>query len=75
MDVYTMVVIIVVVSCGAGAFNNYIKAQKHRSDNELSDDAQAELDALRSRVEVLEKIVTEEKYQLNRELNELERRA
>lgn len=75
MDAYTMIVTIVVVSCAAGAFNNYVKAQKHRTQNETSDDVQAELDALRGRVEVLEKIVTEEKYQLNRELNELERRA
>ena len=75
MDVYTMVVIIVVVSCGAGAFNNYIKAQKKRTDVQDSDEVYAELETLRGRVEVLEKIVTEDKYQLNKELDELERRA
>jgi hypothetical protein len=75
MDVYTMVVIIVVVSCGAGAFNNYIKAQKNRSSSDVTEDVSNELDALRARIEVLEKIVTEDKYQLNRELSELERRA
>jgi hypothetical protein len=75
MDVYTMVVVIVVVSCGAGAFNNYIKAQKKRTDVQDSDEVYAELETLRGRVEVLEKIVTEDKYQLNKELDELERRA
>ena len=75
MDVYTMVTLIVVVSCGAGAFNNYVKAQKRRSENEDTDGVMDELEALRDRVEVLEKIVTEDKYQLNRELEDLERQA
>lgn len=73
MDVYTMVVVIVVVSCGAGAFNNYVKAQKRRSHSEDSEAVIDELEDLRDRIEVLEKIVTEDKYQLNRELEELER--
>ncbi len=75
MDVYTMVTVIVVVSCGAGAFNNYMKMQKKRSHSEDSEAVIDELEALRDRIEVLEKIITEDKYQLNRELEELERRA
>jgi len=75
MDVFTMVTVIVVVSCGAGAFNNYVKAQKRRSENEDTDGVIEELEALRDRIEVLEKIVTAEKYQLNRELEDLERQA
>ena len=75
MDVFTMVVIIVVVSCGAGVLNNYIKSQRERDDVEVSDDVYAELETLRERVEVLEKIVTDDKYQLGRQLDELERQA
>ena len=75
MDVFTMVVIIVAISCGAGAYNNYLKTRKLEAKKAPSDDVLAELDELRERVQVLEKIVTDEKYQLHRELNDLERSA
>ncbi len=75
MDVFTMVVIIVAISCGAGMYNNYLKTRKQEANNAPSEDVLAELDALRQRVEVLEKIVTDEKFQLHRELNSLERSA
>ena len=71
MDVFTMVVLIVLVCVGADLANKYIKAQKHKT-TELSPDVEAELDELRARVEVLEKIVTDEKYQLSRDINALE---
>ena len=72
MDVFTMVVIIVAVSCGAGVLNNYIKSKNEESSIEDQDHLLAELDELRQRVETLEKIVTDEKYQLRRELDNLE---
>ncbi len=75
MDVFTMVVIIVVVSCTAGVFNNFIQAKKKQQAADVDESLTTELDELRERVEVLEKIVTDEKYHLVRELNELERRA
>ena len=75
MDVFTMIVIIVAISCGAGVYNNYLKTRKHEAKSAPSEDVIAELDALRARVEVLEKIVTDEKYQLHRELNNLENSA
>lgn len=75
MDVFTMIVIIVAISCGAGVYNNYLKTRKQEAGNAPSEDLVAQLDALQERVEVLEKIVTDEKYQLHRELNDLERRA
>ena len=75
MDVFTMVVIIVAISCGAGAYNNYLKTRKLEAKKAPSDDVLAELDEMRERVQVLEKIVTDEKYQLHRELNDLERSA
>ena len=74
MDVFTMVVIIVTVSCLAGVANNYFKS-KERSDEEAPDELLAELDELRGRIEVLEKIVTDERYHLTKELDKLERQA
>ncbi len=74
MDVFTMVVIIVTISCVAGMYNNYLKSQKHNANNN-ADELLAELDALRERVEVLEKIVTDDKYLLHKEISELERSA
>ena len=70
MDVFTMVVLIVVVCVGADTANKYIKAQKAKVA-ELPEDIEAELDELRERVEVLEKIVTDQKYQLSRDINAL----
>ena len=75
MDVFTMVVIIVVISCAAGVANNYLKNQRDRQRQEAVEAPSAELDALRERIEVLEKIVTEDKYKLGREIEALERDA
>jgi hypothetical protein len=75
MDVFTMVAVIVVVSCTAGVLNNYIQAKKKQRNDEADSSLAEELDELRERIEVLEKIVTDEKYHLHRELNELERQA
>lgn len=73
MEVFTMVVLIVFVACGAGVANNYIKMQSKRDKAGKADDTTlAELADLRARIEVLEKIVTDEKYQLKRDLRSLE---
>ena len=74
MEVFTMIAIIVVASVGAGVANNYFKLKSQQG--ELSDEDLAshedELNALRERVEVLEKIVTDDKYQLSSQINALE---
>ncbi|MEM9623444.1 MAG: hypothetical protein AAF993_17485 [Pseudomonadota bacterium] len=71
MDVFTMVAIIVVVSVGAGVVNNYLKTQRGKHNLQHQQDINQELEVLRKRVEVLEKIVTDDKYQLNKELDKL----
>ena len=73
MEVFTMVAIIVVASCGAGVLNNYMKMQSKRGTEEEQAGTLEELDELRRRVEVLEEIVTDEKYQLKSQLAALER--
>ena len=75
MDVFTMVVVIVVVTTVAGVFNNYLK-NKATAERNLADTALGEeLDVLRQRIEVLESIVTDQKYQVHRDLTELEKSA
>jgi phage shock protein C len=73
MDVFTMVVLIVAISCGAGIFNNYLKTQRARLRQDGGESVQAELEALRQRVAALEEIVTDQRYQLEREFSQLER--
>ena len=72
MSVFTMVVWIVVAGCLSGIVHDYLKTRRleARSNNTMD---QQELDALKERVKVLEKIVTDERYDLRRELNQLER--
>ena len=73
MDVFTMVAIIVVVSCTAGVANNYFKSRT-KVAGKLDPAMQRDLDDLRKRVEVLEQIVTDEKYDLAKEINRLDGR-
>ena len=73
MDVFTMVAIIVVVSCTAGVANNYFKGRA-KVAGKLDPAMQRDLDDLRKRVEVLEQIVTDEKYDLAKEINRLDGR-
>ena len=76
MDVFTFVIIVVIIASGSGVVNNYLKNQRERNLTGEEDEAvYQELAVLRERIEVLEKIVTDEKYQLERDLNRLERQA
>lgn len=77
MDVFTFVIIVVIIGCGSGVVNNYLKNQRERTlmSGEEDEAVYQEVAVLRERIEVLEKIVTDEKYQLERDLNRLERQA
>jgi phage shock protein C len=75
MEVFTMVVLIVAISCGAGVINNYLKNQRMMLKGAPSEELLGELDALKQRVAALEEIVTDERYDLRRELDRLERQA
>ncbi|MEQ8861555.1 MAG: hypothetical protein RIC56_23165 [Pseudomonadales bacterium] len=71
MDVFTMVVIIVAISCLAGVLNNFLKTKRATLRQGPGDEAMAEIEALKERVAVLEEIVTDDRYRLDRELNRL----
>ena len=71
-DVFIMVIVIVALSIGAGMFRDYQKTQRQVVRNRDSDeDLQKAIDGLQQRVAVLEEIVTDGKYQLKRELDNL----
>ncbi len=75
MDVFTFVIIVVLIGCGSGVINNYMRNQRNKNKLTVDEDAHQELAELRERIEILEKIVTDEKYQLQRDLDQLERQA
>jgi hypothetical protein len=74
-DIFIFVIVIVLISCGSGVINNYLKTKRQLADSMPDDDVYTEVEELRARVEVLETIVTDEKYQLQRDLDQLERTA
>lgn len=76
MSMWTAIVLIVLIGVAGGVASDFARGKrKSREERELRGFEQADLDALRARVEVLEKIVTDEGFDLRRELDRLERTA
>lgn len=72
MSTFTMVVWIVAIGCAYGIVAKWLELRaEKRSDNEDSETTLAKLDALEERIRVLERIVTEQKFDLKREINRL----
>jgi len=69
------VIFVVLIGCGSGVLNNYLKNQREREKHALNEDVVDELSVLRERIEVLERIVTDEKNHLSKELDRLERQT
>lgn len=72
----TMVFLIVLVSVGFGVFSEIYKTKlelkKHSSKGDKDiDELKAEVALLRGRIEVLEKVVTDDGYQVTKEINRL----
>lgn len=77
MDVFTMVALIVLISCGTSVLTTYFKSKhKYRSDPDLRERVER-LEGLigdqsiEDRVRALETIVTDEKRRLDREIKNL----
>lgn len=75
MDVFTFVIIIVIIGCATGVLGDYFKTKRKHAEVDVGDEVYQELDSLRQRIEVLERIVTDEKYDLKKEIERLERSA
>lgn len=68
---FYVVCIVAIVLC-ANTVQQYLKL-RHRKESKsaLAEDTQAQLDALEDRIKVLERIVTENKFDLRDEINKL----
>ena len=77
MEVFTMIVLIVLISCATGVLSTYFKSKhKYRSDPGLSErverlESLVGDESIEDRVRALEAIVTDEKRRLSREINNL----
>jgi hypothetical protein len=71
-DVFIFVLAIVFIGCASGVINNVLRNQRQQRElGGVDDSIVAEVSDLRARIEVLEKIVTDEKYHLSREIDRL----
>ncbi len=75
MDVFTFIIIVVAIGCGTGVLTEYFKNKREAGEFAGDEELMAELESLRDRVETLEAIVTDEKYNLKKEIDQLERSA
>ena len=72
MNTFIFVVTIVAIVCTADTIQKIYKARAAKQEGDAdTDEAMAKLDQLEDRIRVLERIVTENKYDLRREINSL----
>ncbi len=70
----TGIVLVVLIACITGVAMHYISEKNKAADGadrEGFDDMLAQLDAIEQRVRVLERIITENKFDLKREIERL----
>ena len=72
MNTMFYVVCIIAIVLAANTVQQYIK-MRHRNEmkSKVSEDTQNQLDALEERIKVLERIVTENRFDLRQEINRL----
>lgn len=77
MDFWTFVFLVVLTGCSVAIFETWSKSRvkMRQADNSLNPLLQKRLDDLAERVKVLEEIVTDDRYDLKREIEDLERRS
>lgn len=72
MNTMFYVVCIVAIVLAANTVQQYLKLRHRKEDKSvLAEETQAQLDALEDRIKVLERIVTENKFDLRDEINKL----
>jgi hypothetical protein len=73
MNVFEMVIVIVIIGCATGIIKEYLKRRERSSSTsqENLDDALDRIDDLEERVRVLERVVTDDRYELNRQIDDL----
>lgn len=72
MSSYVFVLTIIAIGCATAVAREWIKARQARDEeSDDLDNAAAQIDALEERIRVLERIVTEKKYDLKKEIERL----
>lgn len=71
MTVFTMVAIVVVAGCVTGMVGDYLKTRRLEAKVAGAEQSPT-IAALEERVRVLEKIVTDDRYEMRREINQLD---
>lgn len=72
MNTMFYVVCIIAIVLAANTVQQYLKLRHRKEDkNTLAEETQAQLDALEERIRVLERIVTENKFDLRDEISKL----
>lgn len=73
MDFFTFLFLTVLIGCSIPLMKLWQDGRRQRlPDSQVTTQMQRQVDSLQQRVEVLEKIVTDQKYQLQRELASLD---
>ena len=77
MSMWTAIVLIVVAAMASEAWRHHIKARSAAPTREALDELERKIDSLdrelRSRVETLERIVTDDKAELKRQFDRLDK--
>ena len=72
MNTFLFIVCIVAIVCTADTIQKIYKARAAKQENDSdTDETLAKLDQIEERIRVLERIVTESKHDLRREINKL----
>jgi sensor domain CHASE-containing protein len=77
MSMWTAIVLIVIAAMAGQAWRHHVKARGSNTDREALDDLHQRIDSLendlRNRVETLERIVTDDKDDLKRQFDHLDK--
>ena len=72
MSSYVFVIAIVAIGCATAVVNKFLQTRSEKTeDNQAIDETMAQLHALEERIRVLERIVTESRVDLKREIDRL----
>ncbi len=71
MNTMFFVVCIVAIGCATAVLKEFFKSRQLEDKQSVGDETSAQLDALEERIRVLERIVTENKFDLRREIDRL----
>ena len=71
MNSMFFVVCIVAIGCATAVLTEYFKSKAKREKQSVGADTMAQIDALEERIRVLERIVTQKRFDLRQEIDEL----